>query len=94
VCATLWAMVGAVLVMSGVVAVGWGSWRGWASARSALSPLVRDGDPTRTLIESAQPIHARSRLRLAARQVLEAVGWLVISMYGLYLLTVGLTVGA
>lgn len=93
-CAKLSAMVGAVLVMSGVVGVAWGSWRGWAAARSALAPLVRDGDPTRSLIEAARPIHARSRVRLAARHVVLAVLWLCVSMYSLYLLTVGLAVVA
>ena len=85
-------MVGVVLVVSGLVAVAYGSWRGYAAARSALVPLVRDGDPTRTLIEATRPLHARSRVRFAARQVMLAVLWLCVAMYGLYLLTVGLTV--
>ena len=85
-------MVGVVLVVSGLVAVAYGSWRGYAAARSALVPLVRDGDPTRTLIEATRPLHARSRVRLAARQVTQAVIWLCVAMYGLYLLTVGLAV--
>ena len=83
-------MVGAVLVLSGLVTVAWGSWRGYGAARSALAPLVREGDPTRTLIEASQPLHARSRVRLAARHVLLAIAWVCVSMYGLYLLTVGL----
>jgi hypothetical protein len=83
-------MVGAVLVLSGLVTVAWGSWRGYGAARSALAPLVREGDPTRTLIEASQPIHARSRVRMAARKVLLAMAWVCVSMYGLYLLTVGL----
>lgn len=85
-------MVGVVLVVSGLVAVAYGSWRGYAAARSALVPLVRDGDPTRTLIEATRPLHARSRVRFAARQVMQAVLWLCVAMYGLYLLTVGLAV--
>jgi hypothetical protein len=83
-------MVGAVLVVSGLFAVAWGTWRGYVAARSALAPVVRQGDPTRTLVEAAQPLHARSRVRLAVRHVLLAVGWLCVSMYGLYLVTVGL----
>jgi hypothetical protein len=87
-------MVGAVLVLSGLFAVACGTWRGYVAARSALAPVVREGDPTRSLIEAAQPFHARSRVRLAVRHVLLAIGWLCVSMYGLYLLTVGLAGGA
>jgi hypothetical protein len=35
-------------------------------------------------------VHARTRVRVAARNVAVAVGWLAVAMYGLYLLTVGL----
>ena len=79
-------------MLSGFVALAWGSWRGYAAARAAVLPLVRDGDPTRTLIEATRPIHARSRVRIAARHVVLAVVWLSVAMYGLYLLTVGLEV--
>jgi hypothetical protein len=85
-------MVGAVLVMSGVVVIAWGAWRGYAAARSALVPLVREGDPTRTLIEASQPFHARARIRLAVRNVLLAVSWLFVATYGLCLALVGLAV--
>jgi hypothetical protein len=85
-------MLGAVLVLSGLVALVYGSWRGYASARSALMPLVRDGDPTRTLVDATRPLHARVRLRVAVRHVLLAMAWLAIAMYGMYLATVGLTV--
>jgi hypothetical protein len=87
-------MVGLILVASGLIAAGVGSWRGYVAARLALAPLVGEGDPTRRLIETARPLHARSRFRLAARQVLVAVLWLCVAMYGLYLLTVGLGTGA
>jgi hypothetical protein len=86
-------MVGAVLVLSGMVAMGYGSWRGYASARAALLPLVREGDPTRTLIEASRPFHTRSRVRVALRQVVLAVGWLSVALYGMYLLSAGITVG-
>jgi hypothetical protein len=86
------AMIGAVLVVSGLVALGYGSWRGSMAARSALLPLVGGGDPTRTLIDTARPIHARVRVRTAARSIVVAVAWLAIAMYGLYLATVGLAV--
>ena len=43
---------------------------------SALMPLVREGDPTRTLIDATRPVHARTRVRVMARNVVAAVGWL------------------
>jgi hypothetical protein len=44
------AMTGAVLVISGVFAIVYGSWRGCVAARQAILPLVREGDETRTLM--------------------------------------------
>ncbi len=85
-------MLGALLVLSGLVALVYGSWRGYHAARSALAPLVRDGEPTRNLIEAGRPILGRARVRVAVRHVVQSVGWLAIAMYGLYLATVGLTV--
>lgn len=43
-------MTGAVLVISGVFAIVYGSWRGCVAARQAILPLVREGDETRTLM--------------------------------------------
>jgi hypothetical protein len=88
------AMLAAVLVVSGLFAIAYGSWRGYVAARTAMLPLLREGDPTRTLIEAGRPLHARARVRLAVRQVLLAVGWLTVALYGLYLATVGSAVGA
>ncbi len=81
-------MIHGVLLVTGLSAATYGGWRGYVAARSALVPLVRDGDPTRTLIEATRPIHARTRIRIAARNVVFAVGWLTVSMYGLFLATV------
>ena len=83
---------GVVLILCGSIAAVVGVARGYASARSAVGPLVHEGEPTRTLIEAAQPLHARSRVRLFARRVAEAAGWLVVALYGLYLATVGVEV--
>jgi hypothetical protein len=85
-------MPGLVLLLSGSIAVAWGCWRGYAAARAALAPIVRDGEPTRGLIESSRPLHERTRVRGAVRQVLLAVLWLSVAMYGLYLATVGMAV--
>jgi hypothetical protein len=87
-------MLAAVLVVSGLVATAYGSWRGYVAARTALVPLLREGDPTRTLVEAGRPLHARTRVRLAVRHVLVAVGWLTVALYGMYLATAGSTVGA
>jgi hypothetical protein len=83
-------MTGVVLVWAGVFLAFWGAWRGYGAARSALAPLVRDGDPTRSLVDATRPVHARVRVRLAARNVVTAVAWLGIAMYGMYLATVGM----
>ena len=79
-----------VLILSGTFAVVWGLWRGYAAARAALLPLVHDGEPTRGLIEASRPVYARTRVRVAARNVAISVAWLGVAMYGLYLLTVGM----
>jgi hypothetical protein len=86
-------MTSLVLVVSGLVLAGLGTWRGYASARTALMPLVVPGDPTRAIVDSTRPLHARTRVRLAARNAGVAVGWLAIALYGLFLATVGLEGG-
>jgi hypothetical protein len=91
-CAKLTPMLATVLVLSGLTIALHGSWRGYVAARSALVPFVREGDPTRRLIDAARPMHARTRVRVAARQVALAVGWLSLALYGMYLATVGMAV--
>ena len=78
-----------VLVCAGAFLAALGGLRGYAAARAAL-PLVREGDPTRTLIDASRPVHARTRVRVMARNVALAIGWLTLGMYGLFLATVGL----
>jgi cytochrome c-type biogenesis protein CcmH/NrfG len=87
-------MIGAVLLLSGLFAVVYGSWRGYLAARAALLPFVRQGDETRALVEAAQPVHERARLRLAVRNAGLSMIWLGMAMYGLYLATVGIAVRA
>jgi len=82
-------MVGAILLLSGIIAMSYGSWRGYAAARSALVPLLRDGDETRSRIEASRPVHDRPRVRVAARHVVFALVWIVVAMYGVFLLTAG-----
>ena len=80
---------GFLLVGCGLTALTIGAWRGYALAREALAPLVHAGDPTRSAIEAARPVHARFRVRLFARRVAIAAGWLVVALYGLYLIQAG-----
>ena len=87
-------MTGDILVISGLFALVYGTWRGYVAARQAVLPLVRQGDETRTLIEAARPLHERSRVRIAARNVGLSLVWLAVAMYGLYLATVGVAVRA
>ena len=82
-------MLSAVLIATGLFSTGWGCWRGYAAARATLVPLQSGGDPTRALVEAAQPVHARARVRAAAHNVLLAVLWLAVALYGLFLATVG-----
>ncbi len=77
------------MLLSGFIAVTYGSWRGYAAARSALVPLIRDGDETRSRIEASRPVHDRLRVRVAARHVAFALVWIVVAMYGVFLLTAG-----
>ncbi len=80
-------MTALLLLAAGTFLAVWGSWRGYQCARSALVPLVREGDPTRTLIDATRPVHARTRVRVMVRHVLLALGWLTLAMYGLFLAT-------
>jgi hypothetical protein len=85
-------MLALVLVCTGVVAMAAGTWYGYAAARKALVPFVREGDPTRSLVEAAKPVHERVRVRAVARSVVAAVVWITIGLYGMYLVAVGLEV--
>ena len=75
----------AVLLLSGVAAVAIGTWRGYANARAVVAPLAHPGEPTRTAVETTQPLAERARVRRAVRNLVAAVGWLVLAMYGLFL---------
>jgi hypothetical protein len=80
---------GIVVVTCGLLAVGIGLWRGYASARSVLAPLVHPGEPTRTAVEAQRPLLARTRVRTAAGRVAASVGWLLVAFYGLFLVSAG-----
>jgi len=82
----------AVLLLTGIAAVAIGSWRGYAAARVAISPLAHEGEPTRTLIEEGRPVFHRTRVRTAIRHLALAIAWLAIAMYGLFMVSVGSSV--
>jgi hypothetical protein len=78
-----------VLVACGIVLAGVGTWTGYRHARDAIVPAARPGDPTRTAIDAARPLHARIGVRRFARSVAAAVAWLALALYGLYLAQTG-----
>ncbi|HEY7936230.1 MAG TPA: hypothetical protein VID26_03785 [Candidatus Limnocylindrales bacterium] len=75
-----------VLQLCGTTAVAIAAWRSYVVTREAVGPLVHDGDPTRTAIEATRRITDRPRVRLFARRLAVAIGWLAVAMYGLFLI--------
>ena len=75
-----------VLQVCGEIAVVIAAWRSYVATREAVGPLVHDGDPTRTAIEATRRITDRPRVRLFARRLAVAIGWLAVAMYGLFLI--------
>jgi hypothetical protein len=87
------AMIALVLVGCGVAAATMATLFSYASVRDALAPLVHGGDETRALVDAGRPFHQRSRVRRFARRVTVAIGWAIVAMYGLFLATVGSSLG-
>ena len=87
--ATVWqtARMEPVLVACGLAATAIGMWRGYVNARAVVAPVVHAGDATRTAVEATGPVPERARVRRAARNLVVAIAWLVMAMYGLFLLT-------
>ena len=75
-----------VLQLCGVIAVVIALWRSYVATREAVGPLIHDGDPTRTAIEATRRVTDRPRVRLFARRLGVAIGWLGVAMYGLFLI--------
>lgn len=84
---------GSTLLICGFAAAVIGTFRSYGAARAAIGPLVHSGDATRTAVEQHRPVLQRSRVRLAVRRVGQAVLWLVVALYGLYLASVGSALG-
>lgn len=85
-------MAAIVLILTGTYALAFGLVRGFVSARRAVTPIGRDGEPTRGLIEASRPVLERMRVRTAIRHAAFALVWLAVAMYGLFLATVGVEV--
>lgn len=80
-----------VLFTCGLVLAGIGLVRGYAVARQAIAPLVHQGDPTRAAIEALRPLPFRPKVRTVVVRAVIAIGWLAISLYGLYFVVRALT---
>ena len=84
---------GVVLMTSGLVLAAFGPWNGCRNARDAVVPAVHDGDPTRSAIDAARPLHARPSVRRFARSVAVSLGWLALALYGIFLVSAGSAAG-
>ena len=62
----------AVLLACGLAATAIGTWRGYVNARAVVAPL-------------AHPAAEQARVRQVARNLVAAIAWLVIALYGLFL---------
>ena len=82
---------GMLLVTVGAAVIGLAAWRSYGAVRLAIGPLVHDGEPTRSLIEASRPVHERARIRSFARGLTLSIGWLIVALYGLVLVSVGLS---
>jgi hypothetical protein len=79
-----------VPLVAGLAAATYAAWRSYVAARSALLPLIRQGEPTRTLIDATRPVYSRTRVRMAIRNVALSLAWLTVAMYGLFLASAGM----
>ena len=73
-----------ILATCGFVLTAIGAWRAYTSARRAIAPLAHQGDPTRAALDAMRPLPFRPKVRTAASRALTSMGWLAISLYGLY----------
>ena len=83
-----------LLGLCGIVLAVVGLLRSYAVARRAIAPLVHQGDPTRAAIEALRPFPLRPKVRTVASRALVSIGWLAVSLYGLYLIVQATVVAA
>jgi small neutral amino acid transporter SnatA (MarC family) len=74
-----------VLLACGLAAIAIGAWRGYANARAVVAPLAHPGEAPPTTVEATRPVAEGARVRQAARNLVASVAWLVLAMYGLFL---------
>jgi hypothetical protein len=74
-----------ILILCGSTGLTTGVYRSVILACEALGPIVHDGDPTRASIDATRPIHERERVRRVVARITGSLAWLVVAMYGLYL---------
>jgi hypothetical protein len=74
-----------VLGACGLVLMIVGLLRSYLVARTAIAPLIHQGDPTRAAIEALRPLPFRPKFRTVLIRALVSMGWLALSLYGLYL---------
>lgn len=83
-----------ILALSGLVLTVVGLLRSYAVARQAIAPLIHQGDPTRAAIEALRPLPFRPKVRTVASRAVVSMGWLALSLYGLYLVVRATSVAA
>lgn len=83
-----------LLGLCGIVLAAAGLLRGYAVARQVIAPLIHQGDPTRAAIEALRPLPFRPKVRTVASRAVVSMGWLGVSLYGLYLVVHATAVAA
>ncbi len=83
-------MAAVLLTICGLFLAGYGVWRSWTNGRRLLLPVA--GASERPAVTDA-PEQSRGaspwpEIRRAAWQLALAIGWLVVAMLGLFMLTV------
>jgi hypothetical protein len=87
-----------LLFACGLVLTANGGWRSWADGRAMLAPAARVPEQLRRRATDrgetpAARTSAAAELRHALWQLALAVGWLLVAMLGLYMLTVASEAG-
>lgn len=92
-------MLNFVLWICGAFLAGYGAWRGWVNGRAMLVPAVQTPEELRRrAIGRGQPPAPRrssaQELRHAFWQLALAIGWLMVAMLGVLMVSVAAGAGA
>ena len=86
-----------VLFACGAALTAYGGWRGWANGRSMLGPAAHPpADLRRRALSQGEPATrgpALAEVRHAVWRLGLAVGWLLVALLGLYMMTVASEAG-